>query len=97
MEEQWVVDRSRLRILLLEHAEWSAAQMAKDLGRSKGWVKKWRKRLRADLADDGLLYSLSRARKRPPEPISQAVVDRILELRDQPPVEIPRVQCHDHI
>lgn len=40
MEEQWIVDRGKLREVWLDHPEWSKSQMAKAVGRSKAWVKK---------------------------------------------------------
>ena len=42
MEEQWYADRCRLRELLRAHPDWSTRQLAEHLGRSLGWVKKWR-------------------------------------------------------
>ena len=55
MEEQWYADRSQLRTLLQDHPDWSTATLAAELGRSVGWVKKWKRRLRAK----AILYSLS--------------------------------------
>jgi len=58
---------------------------------SKGWVKKWVKRLQeAPPEDEAVLHSQSRARKHPPERISEVVVDRLLEMRDQPPEGLGR-------
>src|SRR5260370_2329848 len=58
---------------------------------SVGWVKKWSKRLReAPPEDEAVLQGQSRARKHPSERISQRVVERILELRDQPPEGLGR-------
>lgn len=92
MEEQWYADRCRLRELLGAHPAWPTRQFAAHLGRSLGWVKKWRRRLRAaDPADDAVLHARSPARKRPPPTISRAAVDRILELRDHPPANLHRV------
>ena len=86
MEEQWYTARSQLRVLLEVHPTWSNAELAAQLGRSVGWVKKWKRRLRAAPPDDDtVLRGLSRARKHPPPAISQVVVDRILAIRDQPP------------
>jgi hypothetical protein len=44
MEEQWIVDRGKLRTEWLEHPEWSKRQLAEAVGHSKFWVKKWLKR-----------------------------------------------------
>lgn len=67
MEEQWVVDRNRLREVWLEHPEWSKRELAKATGRSKAWVKKWLKRIRSSpLEDQQVLQGQSHARKHPP-------------------------------
>jgi transposase len=67
MEEQWIVDRSRLRAVWLEHPERSKRQLAEAIGHSKAWVKKWLKRIRSrPLEDQAILRGESRARKRPP-------------------------------
>jgi Integrase core domain len=92
MEEQWYADRSRLRALLATHPKRSTPELAARLGRSVGWVKKWKRRLRAAPPDDEtVLRGLSRARKHPPPAIAQPVVDGILAIRDQPPANLQRV------
>jgi transposase InsO family protein len=91
MEEQWVIDRARLRQLMIEHPSWTKRQMAEEVGRSICWVKKWRRRFwAADPDDDSVLYGLSRARHNPPPSITQEVVERILEIRDDPPENLGR-------
>jgi hypothetical protein len=35
MEEEWLVSRSKLRELWLEHPDWSRQKMAEAVGRSK--------------------------------------------------------------
>ena len=52
MEEEWSTDRARLRCALREHPGWSGARLAQELGRSRSWVKKWRRRLAAAPPDD---------------------------------------------
>ena len=65
MEEQWIVDRGKLRTEWLEHPEWSKRQLAEAVGHSKFWVKKWLKRIRSStLEDQEVLQAYSRARKR---------------------------------
>ena len=92
MEEQWYADRCRLRELLRAHPDWSKRRLAEHLGRSLGWVKKWRRRLReAPPEDEAVLRGHSRARRQPPPTISAAVVDRILAIRDHPPAHLQRV------
>jgi hypothetical protein len=92
MEEQWYADRGRLRDLLRRHPEWSKRDLARELRRSLGWVKKWCTRLReAPADDDTVLCGRSRARTHPPPGISQEVIDRILDIRDHPPAHLQRV------
>ena len=91
MEEQWIIDRSRLRQSMREHPDWTKRQLAEEVGRSISWVKKWRRRFReADPDDDSMLYGLSRARHNPPPSIVEEVVERILEIRDNPPDNLKR-------
>lgn len=91
MEEQWVIDRAKLRQLLHEQPNESVQQYAQAVGRSRKWVQKWKKRLQsADAEDQVVLHSQSRARKTRPEPYHPAVIARILELRDHPPAAVPR-------
>ena len=91
MEEQWVVDRCKLREVWLEHPEWSKRLLAEAAGRSKSWVKKWMKRIRSStLEDREVLNGQSRARKRPPPEWAEEVVTRILEIRDHPPGKLGR-------
>ncbi len=67
MEEQWYADRSQLRALLETHPQRPNPELAAQLGRSVGWVKKGKRRLRAAPPDDeAVLRGLSRARKHPP-------------------------------
>jgi hypothetical protein len=92
MEEQWIVDRCKLRAVWLEHPEWSKQQLAEGVGHSKSWVKKWLKRIRnRPLEDREVLQGYSRARKRPPPGVASEVVARILEIRDEPPPKLGRV------
>ncbi|HEX5869956.1 MAG TPA: integrase core domain-containing protein [Longimicrobium sp.] len=92
MEEQWYADRCRLREARRAHPEWTSQQLAQHTGRSLGWVKKWRRRLRDAPADgDDVLRGRSRARTHLPAPLDRAVVERILELRDSPPPGLGRV------
>jgi hypothetical protein len=58
---------------------------------SLSWVKQWKKRLQeAGPADEQVLHSRSRARKHPPERISQTVTQRIIQMRDEPPAGLQR-------
>jgi hypothetical protein len=91
MEEQWMMDRAKLRQLMHDHPGWSTKDYVETLGRSRKWVQKWKQRLQAAEPDnDAVLYSQSRARKIRPEPYHPAVIERILQLRDEPPEAVPR-------
>jgi hypothetical protein len=92
MEEQYYTDRTYLRQLLKQHPAWTIDQYMAATGRSRSWVKKWRRRLReAPPGDDTVLQGISRARKTPPETIHPDIVRRILELRDEPPEDLHRI------
>lgn len=92
MEEQWLANRQRLQQLLQTRPDWTRQDLADATGRSVGWVKKWSKRLRdAEPFDPSALLSRSRARKTPPPRLSDPVVARILEIRDQPPLNLGRI------
>ena len=61
---------------------------------SRSWVSKWIQRLRqADPEDVMALHSRSRARRTPPVSIASqpAVVQRILEIRTDPPENLQHV------
>ena len=91
MEAVYYAARANLRRLLSQYPTWTRQQYAQAVGMSLGWVKKWRKRLQEAAPDDDIvLQGQSRARKHPPERLSQTVIDRILELRDQPPEGLGR-------
>ena len=91
MEEEWIVSRSKLREVWLEHPEWSRQKMASEVGRSKSWVKRWLKRIRsAPLESQEVLRGKSRIPKHPPPPMEPKIVDKILEIRDHPPQQLGR-------
>jgi len=53
---------------------------------SRGWVKKWKKRLEeAEPEDERVLSSRSRAPKHPPERMHAVVIERLIQRRDEPP------------
>ena len=66
MEETWRRDRVLLEQLLRRHPDWSAPQLAQEIGRSVSWVKTWRRRLaEADPKDLNRFSSRSRAHHAP--------------------------------
>lgn len=91
MEVVYYAARANLRRLMHLHPQWTQQQYAQAVGMSVGWVKKWKKRLQeAEPEDEQVLHSRSRARIHPPQRISQTVVDRILQMRDEPPEGLRR-------
>lgn len=81
-----------LRRLMQTQPRWTQQTYAEAIGRSVAWVKKWTKRLRAAPADDvAVLRSHSPARKHRPPKLSQAVIDRLLEIRTAPPAPLHRI------
>jgi Homeodomain-like domain len=92
MEADWVAERSMLRHLITLHPTWTNAELATCLGRSESWVKKWHKRFReADPDDRQVVLGRSRARHTPPPSTPPEVIQRILDLRDNPPENLQRV------
>jgi hypothetical protein len=91
MEAEWILDRSHLWQLHLEHPNWGAKRLARFTQRSLTWVKKWLRRLRhADPDDETVLHSRSRARKTSAKRVCQAAVEHILAIRDEPPENLRR-------
>lgn len=92
MEEEWLADRQHLQHLLQTRPDWTRQDLADATGRSVGWVKKWTKRFRDTAPTDQTVFcSRSRARKTPPPRLSDAVVARILEIREHPPQNLGRI------
>jgi hypothetical protein len=91
MEAVYYAVRANLRRLMGLHPQWTHPQYAQAVGMSVGWVKKWKTRLQeAEPEDEQVLHSRSRARLHPPERISQRVVDRIIQMREEPPEGLRR-------
>lgn len=91
MEAVYDAVRANLRRLMRLHPQWTQPQYAQAVGMSVGWVKKWKQRLQeAEPEDEQVLHSRSRARLHPPERISHVVVDRLLQMRDEPPEGLRR-------
>ena len=93
-EADLIAKRAALRWLAQRHPEWTHQDLADALDMSHSWVSKWLRRLRqADPADIMALRSRSRARHTPPTSIASqpAVVQRILEIRVEPPEHLQRI------
>jgi hypothetical protein len=95
MQIAYYAARANLYYLWQQHPDWSHAQFAAALGRSKSWVDKWLKRLREELAAgerlEHVLQGHSRARKTPPEATHPLVIETILSIRDEPREGLRRV------
>jgi hypothetical protein len=92
MDPQLILDRRRLRDLLDLRPDWKQKDFADALGRSLSWVKKWTKRLRQAASDDEhVLNGHSHARHTPPSCLSQLLIERILDIRDHPPMGLHRI------
>src|SRR2546430_1686579 len=91
MEAVYYAARANLRRLMLLHPSWTRSQLAQATGMSRSWVDKWRKRLLHVPADDEqVLRGFSRAPHHPPPRLDPQVVDRLLEIRDDPPEGLGR-------
>jgi transcriptional regulator with XRE-family HTH domain len=81
-----------LRWLSRQHPEWSQEELAAAVGRSRSWVAKWLARFKEAAPDDlAVLHARSRARHTPPSSTPQALVERILAIREDPPDHLRRV------
>jgi len=91
MEAVYYAARANLRRLLQHHPTWTQAQLAQATGMSRGWVSKWKTRLTSAPPDDEqVLHGLDRAPHHPPLRLDLQVVERLLEIRDQPPEGLGR-------
>ena len=91
MEAVYYAARANLRRLMILHPDWTRAQLAQATGMSMNWVDKWKKRLlSAPVDDEQVLRGLSRAPHHPPPRLDPQVVDRLLEIRDDPPEGLGR-------
>ena len=80
MARSYYADRANLYRLLQLHPDWTHQQFADALGRSRAWVKKWRKRFFwAQVHEEPLTQTLqghSRARQTPVPSTSALVIAR---------------------
>jgi hypothetical protein len=83
--------RGNVRRLLQVHPSWKRAQLAQATRMSPSWVDKWKQRLKtASPTDERVLHGRSRAPHHPPPRLDPQVVDRVLEIRDEPPEGLGR-------
>jgi len=91
MEAVYCAARANLQCLLRQHPDWMRPQLAQATGMSISWIDKWEKRLlRVPQDDEQVLHGLSRAPHHPRGRLDQQVVDRVLEIRDDPPEGLSR-------
>ncbi len=91
MEAVYYAARANLRRLMILHSNWTRSQLAQATGMSMSRVDKWKKRLLSVAADDEqVLRGLSRAPHHAPPRLDPQVVDRLLEIRDEPPEGLSR-------
>ena len=91
MQAVYYAARANLRRLMFLHPHWTRAQLAQATGMSKSWVDKWKKRLLGvPFDDEQVLQGLSRAPHHPLPRLDPQVVDRVLEIRDDPPEGLGR-------
>lgn len=91
-QEHWLADQALLQRFLQDHPEWSQQELAQRLGRSLGWIKKWKKRLREAPAGDTRVLLGKPFGRKTPYPQTDAEVERqILAIRDAPPEHLQRV------
>jgi hypothetical protein len=89
---QWVADRAQLRKLKMDHPAWSIAQLVEATQHSRNWVKKWLKRFKHSSADDEtLLWGLPPLPKTPRTPMHPLIVERVIEIRHNPPDNLKRI------
>ena len=91
MEAVYYAARANLRRLMILHPNWTRSQLAQATGMSRSWVDKWKQRLvSAPLDDEQVLQGLSRAPHHPSPRLDPQVIDRLLEIRDDPPEGLGR-------
>ena len=93
-EADLIAKRATLRWLAKLHPQWTHQDLADVLKMSRPWGSKWLQRLRqADPADVMVFHARSCARHTPPPSIASqpSVVQRIVEMRMQPPENLQRI------
>jgi Integrase core domain len=89
MEARCIADRSLLLTLWLQHPDWTNPTLAQATGRSLAWVKKWKARFRTAPDPAEAIWGRSRVHG-PGTQWAPAVVERILQIRDEPPEQLHR-------
>jgi hypothetical protein len=89
MEAHYIADRSLLLALWLQHPDWTNPTLALATRRSLAWVKKWKARFRAEPNPTEAIWRRSRLHP-PGAPCAPVVIERILQIRDDPPEDLRR-------
>lgn len=85
MEAVYDAARAHLRRFMMLHPNWTRAQLAQATGMSKSWIDPWKKRLKsAPFDDEQVLQGRSRAPHHPHPQLDARVIDRVIEIRDDP-------------
>lgn len=91
MEEHWIAKRSQLRQLLQDQPHWTNQMVADAVGMSVSWVKDWKRVFRnSDPDDETIVLGRPRHRRTPLEDYEPAVIEAVLDMRDNPPDYCPR-------
>lgn len=81
-ESDRIYDRMTLYRLMNQHPSWTTAQLAKSVGRTKRWGRKWFRRFKDnEVKTFKMFQSNSRAPKTRPRQTPEAVKDAICQLR----------------
>jgi integrase-like protein len=90
-EAKWFCERYKLYELIEAQPDWSYHHLARQLGHSPKWVRKWAKRFR-ETPNPGFqsFCSQSRAPKTPSRRISEEAKDMVVQLREELSEEFQR-------
>lgn len=84
-ESERIFDRMRLHQLMKKHPDWSDKHFAQEIGKSDGWVRKWKARLENPTENSFKMY-LSQSRA--PKTIWRETPDEVKEVIGQMRVEL---------
>lgn len=91
MEAEWQADRALLRDYLRTRPDLPLNEIARRIGRSYSWAKKWTQRLRATVSQEvSVLCSHSRRRRTPFPRWHPLLLKRIEAIRLTPPANLRR-------
>jgi hypothetical protein len=99
VEAVYIRDRVRLWEFRQQHREWTQRQLAEAIGRSLGWVKKWLRRFHEQPPESNpqVFFSRSTVPEERERKVKPEVIQRILDIRDNPPEKLQRIPGPDTI